>query len=303
MIYKVVHKTEYIYAEPASLCYNEARLLPRPVELPQLSQRCRNARIIIEPPYTDYRERTDYFGNTVIYYTIRQPHTRTVITATSEITVTPKVDGFASLLQTYAGNLPWGEVSTRLLADKEPATLEARQFVISSPMIATFPALADYAAPSFAAGRPILEAVHNLMQRIHSDLEFVPGVTSIATPLSEVLDKRRGVCQDYAHLMIGCLRSQGLAARYVSGYIETLPPPGEEKLQGADASHAWCSVFVPQLGWVDFDPTNNQLPAEQHLFLGWGRDFSDVTPLKGVFFSTGKHKLKVSVDVTRLDTT
>ena len=187
-----------------------------------------------------------------------------------------------------------------MLADKAPTTLEAREFVLNSPLISIFPTLADYARLSFPANRPLLEAVHDLMQRIYQDLKFVPGVTTIATPLSEVLQKRRGVCQDYAHLMVGCLRAQGLAARYVSGYIETIPPPGQEKLQGADASHAWCSVFVPGLGWVDFDPTNNLIPTDQHLYLGWGRDFSDVTPLKGVFFSTGNHKLKVSVDVSRL---
>ncbi len=167
-------------------------------------------------------------------------------------------------------------------------------------MVPLFRKMADYAAPSFPAGRGILEAVRNLMQRIFQDLDFVPGATNIATPISEVLEKRRGVCQDYAHLMVGCLRAQGLAARYVSGYIETLPPPGQEKLQGSDASHAWCSVFVPQLGWVDFDPTNNLLPSDQHIYLGWGRDFSDVTPLKGVFFSTGNHSISVSVDVIRM---
>ena len=139
------------------------------------------------------------------------------------------------------------------------------------------------------------------MARIFHTLDFVPGVTTIATPLGEVLEQKRGVCQDYAHLMVGCLRAQGLAARYVSGYIETLPPPGQEKLVGADASHAWCAVYVPDLGWIDFDPTNNLIPQTQHITLGWGRDFADVTPLKGVFFSNGEHKLKVSVDVTRLD--
>ena len=167
-------------------------------------------------------------------------------------------------------------------------------------MITIFPELSQYAAASFPTGRPLLKSVLHLMKRIYEDLDFVPGATTIATPLSEVLQKRRGVCQDYAHLMVGCLRAQGLAARYVSGYIETLPPPGKEKMQGTDASHAWCSVFVPNLGWVDFDPTNNLMPRDQHMILGWGRDFSDITPLKGVFFSNGKHKLNVSVDVIRL---
>ncbi len=300
MIYRVTHKTEYIYEEPASLCYNEARLLPRSIDLPQLTQTCLAPNIFIEPPYTDYRERTDYFGNRVIYYTIRQPHARTVITTTSEIRVDPTSDVEQTVLNSEAGRIAWEAVRSSLLTDKSPTTLEAREFILNSPLISVFPDLIDYAASVFTVKRPILETVQGLMEYIYQDLKFVPGVTTIATPLTEVLEKRRGVCQDYAHLMIGCLRAYGLAARYVSGYIETLPPPGQEKLQGADASHAWCSVFVPNLGWVDFDPTNNLIPSDQHILLGWGRDFSDVTPLKGVFFSTGEHKLKVSVDVARL---
>jgi len=301
MIYRVVHKTEYTYAEPASLCYNEARLLPRPVTLPQLTQTCRAQNIFIEPAYTDYRERTDYFGNHVAYYTVRQPHDDTTITAVSEVHVEARVDRGKTLVHQEAARTSWENVRSRLRIDKEPETLDASQFVINSPMVPLFPALADYAMPSFAQGRPVLEAVHDLMQRIFRDLDFVPGATNIATPLSDVLEQRRGVCQDYAHLMVGCLRAQGLAARYVSGYIETLPPPDQEKLQGSDASHAWCSVFVPTLGWVDFDPTNNLMPTDQHIILGWGRDFSDVTPLKGVFFSMGSHSIRVSVDVTRLE--
>lgn len=301
MNYKIVHKTEYIYAEPASLSYNEARLLPRSVALPQLTQTCLTQTLAIEPLCTDRSERVDYFGNNVVYYTIRQPHAQTTITATSEVNVAASALGSVTLFAHEAARIPWEDVRSRLQIDKTPNTLDAGQFVLDSPMIPVFPKLVDYAAPSFPAGRAILEGVRNLMQRIFQDLDFVPGATNIATPLTEVLEKRRGVCQDYAHLMVGCLRAQGLAARYVSGYIETVPPPGQEKLQGSDASHAWCSVFVPQLGWVDFDPTNNLLPSDQHIYLGWGRDFSDVTPLKGVFFSTGSHSISVSVDVTRLD--
>jgi transglutaminase-like putative cysteine protease len=301
MIYQILHKTEYNYAEPASLCYSEARLLPRPAQLFQLTQTCLSTSISIEPPHTDYSERVDYFGNVVIYYTIRQPHTQTVITSRSEVKVEPNSFAGEMLLQSRDAQLPWEEVRTRLMTDKMPTTLEARQFIIDSPLISVFPELTAYAAPSFYANRPVIEATNDLMQRIYRDFEFEAGVTTITTPLAEVLQKRRGVCQDFAHLMVGCLRSQGLAARYVSGYIETLPPPGQEKLHGADASHAWCSVFVPQLGWVDFDPTNNLILSDQHIVLGWGRDFSDVTPLKGVFLCTGKHRIKVAVDVRRLD--
>jgi transglutaminase-like putative cysteine protease len=160
--------------------------------------------------------------------------------------------------------------------------------------------LQSYAERSFAEGRPIVEAVYDLMERIHRDFTYDPHFTTLATPLSEVLKHRRGVCQDFAHLAIGCLRTQGLAAKYISGYIETLPPPGQEKLIGADASHAWFSVFVPDTGWLDFDPTNNQMPMDQHITLAWGRDYSDVTPLKGVIFGGGKHDLKVQVHVENL---
>ena len=135
------------------------------------------------------------------------------------------------------------------------------------------------------------------MQRIYTEFKYDPEFSTLATPLKEVLEHRSGVCQDFAHLAIGCLRSQGLAARYVSGYIETEPPPGKERLVGADASHAWFSVFQPGVGWLDFDPTNNQIPGERHITVAWGRDYADVTPLKGVAFGGGEHELKVSVDV------
>ncbi|GAB4463835.1 MAG: transglutaminase family protein [Anaerolineae bacterium] len=303
MNYRVIHKTEYVYQEPASLCYNEARLVPRSFERCLFTQTCLNYKILVEPTPTDYRERTDFFGNPVLYYTVRQPHRRTVITTTSHVRLSPSPleTGDGGLPLHPAAAAPWEEVARRTLTELAKETVEARQYVMNSPKVAVFPALAQFAAPSFEAGRPVLEAVHGLMTRIFETLDFVPGVTTIATPLAEVLDKRRGVCQDYAHLMVGCLRAQGLAARYISGYIETLPPPGQEKLVGADASHAWCAVYVPGLGWVDFDPTNNLIPRNQHITLGWGRDFADVTPLKGVFFSHGPHNLKVSVDVTRLE--
>lgn len=302
MNYRIIHKTEYVYEEPASLCYNEAHLIPRSLERCLFTQTCLNYKTLIEPSPTDYRERTDFFGNPVLYYTIRQPHRHTVITTTSKVSLAPsghQTDS-AGLPVHPAAAAPWEEIARRTISELSGETVEARQYVMNSPKVAVFPALAEFAAPSFAAERPVLEAVHHLMTRIFETLDFVPGVTNIATPLTEVLDKRRGVCQDFAHLMVGCLRAQGLAARYISGYIETLPPPGQEKLVGADASHAWCSVYVPALGWVDFDPTNNLIPTDQHITLGWGRDFADVTPLKGVFFSHGPHKLKVSVDVTRL---
>lgn len=298
----VTHKTEYRYEEPASLSYNEARMLPRSFNHYLFEQRCLERQITIEPFWNDYRERLDFFGNEVFYFTLRRPHQATIITATSRVRLLPRSYANGSnWLSGPAFQAAWETVRDMLRRDRSPEIIEARQFVMNSPVVAVFPELAGYAAPSFPPGRPILAAVRELMGRIFAEFTFKPGVTTIATPVAEVLENRKGVCQDFAHLMLGCLRAQGLAARYVSGYIETIPPPGQEKLEGSDASHAWVSVFIPGAGWLDFDPTNNLTPRDQHLTLAWGRDFSDVTPLKGVFFSTGAHKLTVSVDVARGD--
>jgi len=305
MDYQITHKTEYHYAEPASLSYNEARVAPRSIDNLTFAQIVHGSKTVVTPSPDDYRERFDFFGNQVLYFTLRKPQSTITITAISQVTITPtlvKATLQAEQLLEQADDTPiWEDVRELLQHDLHPDTLEARQFVMNSPMVTVFPDLADYAKISFTSQRPIITAVYDLMTRIYDDFDFVPGVTTIATPLTKVLAEQRGVCQDYAHFMVGCLRSQGMAARYVSGYIETLPPPGEEKLVGADASHAWCSVYIPNLGWLDFDPTNNLIPTEQHIVLGWGRDFADVTPLKGVLFSHGKHKLHVSVDVARLD--
>ena len=158
----------------------------------------------------------------------------------------------------------------------------------------------NYARESFPAGRNLLEAVLDLTARIHRDFKFDSTATTVATPLAQMLEQRRGVCQDFAHLQIACLRSQGLPARYVSGYLETVPPPGQPKLFGADASHAWASFFCPGLGWIDVDPTNNLLPSMQHITLGWGRDYSDVCPIRGVLVGGEEHTLRVAVDVVAL---
>ena len=185
--------------------------------------------------------------------------------------------------------------------DQIPEILDARQYVLDSSMVTVTPELTDYAQYSFLPDRPLVDVVRDLMQRIYKDFTYDPTFTTIATPLSEVLGFRRGVCQDFAHLAIGCLRAYGMASRYVSGYIETLPEPGKQRLVGADASHAWFSVYVPGTGWMDFDPTNNTVPLDQHITLAWGRDYADVTPLKGIAFGGGQHSLSVSVDVLRLE--
>jgi transglutaminase-like putative cysteine protease len=196
----------------------------------------------------------------------------------------------------------WDAFAARLRGERDPEVVAARQFLLDSPLVAASSELRAYAEPSFAPGRPLAEAVIDLTSRIHREFDYEPGSTKITTGLHEVLERRQGVCQDFAHLTIGALRSLGLPARYVSGYLETLPPPGKPKLVGADASHAWLSVFVPSTGWLDLDPTNDRVPNERYITTAWGRDYADVTPLKGVVFSSAKkQKLDVSVDVARLD--
>lgn len=291
MHYRVTHRTEYDYSESVGFSYNEARLLPRFTAM----QSCSHAQLQIDPLPADYREREDFFGNRVAYFYIREPHQRFVVTATSEVQIARQ-----GAQLNFSQGTDWESVRLSLRQQHDPHTLDALQYALDSPFVLANMELAAYAQLSFSPGRPLLEAVHDLMGRIHADFTFDPDFTTVATPLATVLAHRRGVCQDFAHLAIGCLRAQGLAARYVSGYLETLPPPGKEKLVGSDASHAWFSVYVPELGWMDFDPTNNQIPADQHIIVGWGRDYGDITPLKGVIFGGGEHALVVSVDVRNL---
>ncbi|PLX78637.1 MAG: transglutaminase [Desulfuromonas sp.] len=287
MKYRITHTTTFIYKASAGLCYNEARMLPRGLPYQEVF----SASLEIDPLPQDYYERFDYFGNRTVYFSIQQPHDKMVVTAVSEVEtgVSPLIEG--------AETLSWEMARDRLRSDLSDEIVTASQFVLDSSMVTVSDQLLNYAQPSFPPGRPLMEAVNDLMQRIYQEFKYDPEFSTIATPLKEVLAHRSGVCQDFAHLAIGCLRSLGLAARYVSGYIETLPPPGKERLVGADASHAWFSVCLPGFGWLDFDPTNNQLPGDRHMTVAWGRDFADVTPLKGVAFGSGKHKLKVSVDV------
>ncbi len=289
MKYRVVHKTEYDYAGAVDQCHNEARLLLRDA----VYQRCARSLIHIEPPPQVYRERRDFFGNRVAYFAIQERHSRLLVSATSEVEVeAPGHIDFSRSLAWEKARPPaadWG------LQEGGSAYL----YVLDSPLVQLSAKAREYAELSFAPGRPLLEVAFDLMGRIYRDYTYVPGFTAITTPLDEVMEHRKGVCQDFAHVAIACLRSMGLPARYVSGYLETLPPPGQEKLVGADASHAWFAVFDPAMGWIDFDPTNDKMAGEQHLTAAWGRDFSDVSPLKGVLYGSGKHKLKVSVDVAR----
>ena len=294
MNYKITHITTYNYSEPVGLCHNEARLKP----VNTYYQQCTAAEILIEPSPSDFQERKDFFGNQVTYFSIHNKHTSLRVTAVSSVTTTSE-----SRNMDNADMLSWEQVVKTLVKDRDDDILDAQQYKLNSPMIVANQEMIGYAERSFLEGRPIVDAVLDLMERIHRDFTYDPHFTTIATPLLEVLKHRRGVCQDFAHLAIGCIRSMGLAARYVSGYIETLPPEGQPRLIGADASHAWFSVYVPNTGWIDFDPTNNQMPMDKHITVAVGRDYHDVTPLKGVIFGGGKHKLDVSVDVANIDST
>jgi transglutaminase-like putative cysteine protease len=196
---------------------------------------------------------------------------------------------------------PWEHALHVLRQERDPETLDAYQYAFDSPYIRLGADLAAYAAPSFPTGRPLLDAALDLTRRIHADYRYDPTATTTATPLEKVMELRRGVCQDFAHLQIGCLRSLGLAARYVSGYLLTNPPPGRPRLVGADASHAWLSVYCPGSGWIDLDPTNNQIPHDNHILVAWGRDYEDVSPVNGVVLGGGKHYVTVAVDVVKLN--
>lgn len=290
MKYRLVHNTLYEYNESVSLCHNEAHIIPRPTPW----QVVINNSVEISPFPTLHYERTDFFGNPTTYFSIQFPHRQLSVTSSSEVQ-----------LQDTSYNLDnspsWEDVRDILTSESvNPHLLEAREFVLDSPFITTTANLRAYALPSFVPGRSILHATNDLMNRVFTEFVYDPHFTTIVTPLEEVLMHKRGVCQDFAHLMIACVRSVGLSARYVSGYLETLPPPGQVKLQGSDASHAWLAVFVPDVGWVDFDPTNNKIPINQHITTAWGRDYSDVTPLKGIIFGGGENILSVSVDVQRI---
>ena len=287
MIYRVAHKTVYQYAEAVSLYQSEVRLTPRDT----VRQTCARTRLSVDPVPAVAGRRVDWFGNHVTSFTVQEHHEVLTVDAVSEVEVR------AAVHPDPADTPVWETVRDEAPGDRSRAGLDACQYLFESPFIGAVPEATAYAAESFAPGRPILEALLDLTARIKADFAYVSASTQIGTPLEEVLKTRRGVCQDFAHLQIAGLRGLGLPARYVIGYMRTDPPPGRPRLVGADASHAWVSAWCPPLGWVDVDPTNNLLVSDRHVTLGWGRDFADVSPIKGVITGGGKHVMRVSVDV------
>ncbi|WP_372745139.1 transglutaminase N-terminal domain-containing protein [Lutibacter sp.] len=292
MVFEIIHTTRYKYENGASFCHNLATLKPKNC----LGQQLLNYKLKISPSPNEFSERVDFFGNTITRFSIQEYHEDLEVTAKSRV-----YRNYEEQEQIFKLK-PYKKVTVKQtkewLKGFDNEVFEAKQFILKSPLISiNLEEIKAYAKISFSGKRSLYEASFELMERIFTDFDFVSGFTSIATPLDVVMKEKKGVCQDFAQIAIACLRSVGIPARYVSGYIETLPPEGKEKLIGTDASHAWFSVYIPTVGWVDFDPTNNQIPKNQHIVVAHGRDYLDVPPLKGVTYSSGKNIMEVSVDI------
>ncbi|MCS3839664.1 transglutaminase-like putative cysteine protease [Pseudomonas sp. JAI111] len=292
--YQIFHDTHYHYDSPVSLAQQLAHLWPRACAW----QRCTERQLQISPDPTSRRDELDVFGNPLTRLAFERPHDELLVNAslTVEVLARPTLD--------FNQSPAWEETRNALSYSSQPLSpelLEACRFRFESPYVHLKSNFVEFSESCFPAGQPLLLGVQALMEKIFSEFTFDAEATQVATPLVEVLERRRGVCQDFAHLMLACVRSRGLAARYISGYLLTQPPPGQPRLIGADASHAWVSVFCPVLGWVDFDPTNNVQPALEHITLAWGRDFSDVSPLRGVILGGGSHDPEVRVTVMPLE--
>lgn len=290
MIYRIVHQTEYDYADPVSTSHHQLHLSPRSTD----RQICLQEELTITPAPTVQSDRLDYFGNRCTHFELQEPHRRLSVVSRREVEV------LAAAPPPLADSPPWETARDNAQRPRTQEQLRACELTFESPFVRIPDEAARYGAESFPSGRPLLEAVADLTRRIHDEFVYDAKATVVSTPVDEVLRHRRGVCQDFAHLEIACLRALGLPARYVSGYLVTTPPPGQARLIGADASHAWLSVYCPDFGWVPFDPTNDVIPNDQHITLAWGRDFGDVTPMRGVIVGGSRHALRVSVDVSVL---
>ncbi|MCP1453957.1 transglutaminase family protein [Pseudomonas sp. P9_35] len=292
--YQILHDTHYHYDSPVSLAQQLAHLWPRACDW----QRCTEQQLLISPEPTTRRDELDVFGNPLTRLAFERPHDELLVNArlSVEVLSRPALD--------FNLSPAWESTRNALTYSGRPLAaplLEACRFRFESPYVHLKRSFVEFSESCFPPGRPLMVGVRALMEKIFEEFTFDAEATQVATPLVEVLERRRGVCQDFAHLMLACVRSRGLAARYVSGYLLTQPPPGQPRLIGADASHAWVSVYCPVVGWVDFDPTNNVQPALEHITLAWGRDFSDVSPLRGVILGGGNHDPEVRVTVMPLE--
>jgi transglutaminase-like putative cysteine protease len=291
MKFEITHTTYYEYPQPASLGHNMVYQVPGNYDFQQVNKF--DCTIQPEPNYLVRRR--DFFDNQYIYFSIQKSHQKLSVVVKSQVdTATPSWTNIQP-----QKTKPWEDVVTWL--HTSAAESDIRQFYLESDHVTFIPGIKEYALQSFTPRRPILEAMNDLNLRIFKDFKFTPGFTDITTPLADVFEYKKGVCQDFAHFALACLRSVGLSARYVSGYIETLPPPGKPKLPGADASHAWVALYIPDAGWVEFDVTNNLLVNDKHVRVAVGRDFADIVPLKGIVYSGGGQKMVVSVDVKEIE--
>lgn len=292
MEFTVIHKTTYNYTNNVTYCHNLANLKPKSF----LGQKLLDYELIIEPKPTVIKETIDFFGNAVTHFSIEKQHKKLVVTAKSKVKRSFDEQKNAIITDTCK-NITLEQALSKLKI-LSPENIGAKQFVLDSTFIKNISdKIHDYAKVSFKKNRSVFNASNELMQRIFKEFKFDSSFSTVATPIDEVMSAKKGVCQDFAQVAIACCRTMGLPARYVSGYIETFPPPGKEKLFGTDTSHAWFSVFIPEFGWVDFDPTNNQIPKNQHIIVAYGRDYYDVPPLKGVLYGSGESTLDVSVDI------
>ena len=290
LLYEVTHTTTYDYVEEVSVSHHLLRLTP--CRYPK--QECLEHDLTVVPTPATLTEHRDYFGNSTHYASLETAHRQLVLRSHAKVAVSP------SFIPEPSETPAWEAVRARCRDDRAGQSLEAHEFIYPSPLVPVADEFADYARPSFTRGRPVLDAVTDLTRRINEDFAFDPAASTVSTPVAEVFRSRRGVCQDFAHIQLACLRSLGLPACYVSGYLETDPAPGQPKLRGADASHAWVSFFCPGLGWLDVDATNNCLPSLRHITLARGRDYNDVCPIRGVLVGGQKQSLSVSVDVNAL---
>lgn len=287
MEYRVRHRTTYRYLQDVSHSCHLAHLIPRETA----AQHVRSAKVILSPEPARKHRRQDFFGNAVEWFALDQPHSVLDVLSESRVIVAAPRPAGADASE------PWEKVREKLELAVDEGTRDAVQYIFDSPLTGYRSGVTAYAKESFTKGRPVLAAATELMSRIHRDFHYDTTVTDATTTVDRVFEIRAGVCQDLAHVGIACLRSLGLAARYVSGYLLTQPPPGRPRLIGADASHAWFSVWAPPYGWIDLDPTNNVRPGESHVTVGWGRDYGDVAPINGVVTGGGDHVVDVSVDV------
>jgi transglutaminase-like putative cysteine protease len=289
-VYRIQHTTTYTYESDVTGSYGQFHLRPRDLDW----QKCLDHDVVVTPEPADMFRHEDVYGNTKTYYHVLTPHSELVITGISTVEISDRE------LDPDRLTVPW-ESARPALAIEAPDSWRATDFTFSSPMIDIPDGVGAYARKSFTPGRAIGEAAIDLMHRVHADFTYKSGSTTISTRVSDLLERKMGVCQDYAHFTVACLRSLGLAGRYVSGYLATVPPPGKERVVGADASHAWVGVWVPGAGWFYLDPTNDRVTDVSHATVAFGRDYSDVPPVKGVIFTESKKsRMKVGVDMARL---